>query len=375
MTGFGKVTAELPSKKVTVEIKALNSKQLDLSTRIPSIYKEKEMQIRSLLLQSLERGKVEFNIFVEYIGKDTPTQINLAAVENYYNQIKDIADRLNIGLPADWFQTLLRMPDVIKTEAQEVNEEEWNVVEKAIKEAIGHLCDFRIQEGAMLQKLFEQKIANISRLLSEVEQYEKERIEKIKARIMDNLEKIAGQDYDKNRFEQEMIYYIEKLDETIQTMDYKFNTGNAVTDVIINNKYQKAKNAGISFQVKFNLGETDTISAFDIGIILNNLLDNAIEACEKLEQEQRYINLTLKKKNHFLLIEVENSFDGKVIWEDGGIVPMTTKQSDLPDILMEHGIGLKNVKNVADHYLGDMDIKIKNDVFKVTVMLQQKEIK
>ena len=87
------------------------------------------------------------------------------------------------------------------------------------------------------------------------------------------------------------------------------------------------------------------------------------------------INLTLKKKNHFLLIEVENSFDGKVIWEDGGIVPMTTKQSDLPDILMEHGIGLKNVKNVADHYLGDMDIKIKNDVFKVTVMLQQKEIK
>mgnify|MGYP000513875928 FL=1 len=263
------------------------------------------------------------------------------------------------------------MPDVIKTEAQEVNEEEWNVVEKAIKEAIGHLCDFRIQEGAMLQKLFEQKIANISRLLSEVEPYEKERIEKIKARIMDNLEKIAGQDYDKNRFEQEMIYYIEKLDETIQTMDYKFNTGNAVTDVIINDKYQKAENAGISFQVKFNLGETDTISAFDIGIILNNLLDNAIEACEKLEQEQRYINLTLKKKNHFLLIEVENSFDGKVIWEDGGIVPMTTKQSDLPDILMEHGIGLKNVKNVADHYLGDMDIKIKNDVFKVTVMLQQ----
>ena len=212
MTGFGKVTAELPSKKVTVEIKALNSKQLDLSTRIPSIYKEKEMQIRSLLLQSLERGKVEFNIFIEYIGKDTPTQINLAAVENYYNQIKNIADKLNIGLPADWFQTLLRMPDVIKTEAQDANEEEWDVVEKAIKEAVEHLCDFRIQEGIMLQKLFEQKIANIARLLSEVELYEKERIEKVKNRIMDNLAKIAGQDYDKNRFEQEMIYYIEKLD-------------------------------------------------------------------------------------------------------------------------------------------------------------------
>ena len=212
MTGLGKVTAEFPSKKVTVEIKALNSKQLDLSTRIPSIYKEKEMSIRSLLLQSLERGKVEFNIYIEYIGKDTPTQINLTAVENYYNQIKNIADKLNIALPSDWFQTLLRMPDVIKTEAQEVNEEEWNTVQNTIKEAIQHLCDFRIQEGAMLQKLFEQKIANIKRILSEIEIYEKERIEKIKARITDNLEKIAGQDYDKNRFEQEMIYYIEKLD-------------------------------------------------------------------------------------------------------------------------------------------------------------------
>ena len=209
MTGFGKVTAELPSKKVTVEIKALNSKQLDLSTRIPSIYKDKEMELRSLLLQSLERGKVEFNIFIEYIGKDTPTQINLAAVENYYNQIKEIAEKLNISVPNDWFQTLLRMPDAIKSETVE---SEWGVVLETVKDAIKHLCDFRIQEGAMLQKLFEQKIANIAALLKEVEKYEGERIEKIKARIMDNLQKIAEKDYDKNRFEQEMIYYIEKLD-------------------------------------------------------------------------------------------------------------------------------------------------------------------
>lgn len=212
MTGFGKVTAELPSKKVTVEIKALNSKQLDLSTRIPSIYKDKEMQIRSQLLQSLERGKVDFSIYIEYIGKDTPTQINLTAFESYYSQIKDIAEKLNIGLPTDWFQTLLKMPDVIKSEIVEVDESEWEVVFNAVKEAIKHLCDFRIQEGAMLQKLFEEKIGNIARLLTEVEEYEGERIEKIKTRIMDNLEKVANQDYDKNRFEQEMIYYIEKLD-------------------------------------------------------------------------------------------------------------------------------------------------------------------
>ena len=212
MTGFGKVTAELPSKKVTVEIKALNSKQLDLSTRIPSIYKDKEMELRSLLLQSLERGKVEFNIFIEYIVIDSPTQINLAAVENYYNQIMEIGVKLNISVPNDWFQTLLRMPDAIKSETVEPDESEWEVVLETVKDAIKHLCDFRIQEGAMLQKLFEQKIANIATLLKEVEKYEGERIEKIKARIMDNLQKIAEKDYDKNRFEQEMIYYIEKLD-------------------------------------------------------------------------------------------------------------------------------------------------------------------
>ncbi len=212
MTGFGKVTTELPSKKVTVEIKALNSKQLDLSTRIPSIYKEKEMQIRSLLLKQLERGKVEFSIYIEYIGKDTPTQINQAAIENYYTQIKTIADNLNMPLPADWFQLLLRMPEVIKSEIQELNEDEWLVVEKAIKEAIAHLVDFRKQEGEMLQKLFVQKIENIRTLTGEVEKYEKERLEKIKTRIADNLAKIAGQDYDRTRFEQEMIYYIEKLD-------------------------------------------------------------------------------------------------------------------------------------------------------------------
>lgn len=212
MTGFGKVTAELPSKKVTVEIKALNSKQLDLSTRIPSVYREKEMEIRNLLLQNLERGKIEFTIYVEYIGRDTPTQINQAAIENYYMQIKDISENLNIPLPSDWFKTLLRLPDVIRTEAQEADETEWEIVQEAINNAVKQLVEFRIQEGNMLAKLFEDKIANIANLLSEVELYEGERIEKVKARIQENLEKIPNMEFDKNRFEQEMIYYIEKLD-------------------------------------------------------------------------------------------------------------------------------------------------------------------
>lgn len=213
MTGFGKVTSELPTKKVTVEIKALNSKQLDLSTRIPSIYKEKEMQIRSRLLQTLERGKVDFAIYIEYIGKEASSQINQEAVMSYFAQLKELSDKLGISAPSSWdeLQLVLRMPDVIKTDPVEVDEDEWNVVKQAIDEAIQHLCDFRIQEGAMLQKLFTQKVSNIAALLNDVEPYEKERIEKIKGRILDNLEKLAF-DYDKNRFEQEMIYYIEKLD-------------------------------------------------------------------------------------------------------------------------------------------------------------------
>ncbi|MDL2208451.1 YicC family protein [Parabacteroides sp. OttesenSCG-928-O15] len=212
MTGFGKVTAELPSKKVTVEIKALNSKQLDLSTRIPPVYKEKEMEMRSLLLQSLERGKVEFNIFIEYIGKDIPTRINFQAVESYYHQIREISKTLGIAEPTDWYQSILRLPESIKSDMAELDESEWAVILDTVKEAIKQLQEFRIQEGEMLFKLFEKKIGSIGQLIVEVEKYEGERIEKVKARIMENLEKVVEKDYDKNRFEQEMIYYIEKLD-------------------------------------------------------------------------------------------------------------------------------------------------------------------
>ena len=212
MTGFGKVTAELPAKKVTIETKALNSKQLDLFTRIPSIYREKEMDIRSMLSQRLERGKIELIITVENIGRDNATKINFSAIEGYKKQIEEIAERLNISQPTEWLPTLFRLPDVIKTEMAEADEEEWEVINRAIEEAVNKLCEFRIQEGAMLNQLFEQKISNIKELLKQVEPYEKERLEKVKARITDNLQKIPDVQIDTNRLEQEMIYYIEKLD-------------------------------------------------------------------------------------------------------------------------------------------------------------------
>ncbi|MBX9187984.1 YicC family protein [Bacteroides sp. K03] len=214
MTGYGKATAELTEKKINVEIKSLNSKAMDLSVRIAPAYREKEMEIRNEISRTLERGKVDFSLWVEKKeSAESATPINQVLIEGYYKQIKDIADNLSIPVPVDWFQTLLRMPDVMtKTEIQELTEEEWETVHVAIEEAIKHLVDFRKQEGAALEKKFREKIANISHLLESITPYEKERVEKIKERITDALEKTLSVDYDKNRLEQELIYYIEKLD-------------------------------------------------------------------------------------------------------------------------------------------------------------------
>ena len=212
MTGFGKSSSELPNKKIYVEIKSLNSKQFDLNTRIPFIYREKEIEIRNNLLQSIERGKVDFSIYIESIDKTISSQINLNVLESYYNQIKESAQNLQIPMPSDWFSVLLRMPEVMKTEITELDENEWEITKKTIQEAIKQFILFRNQEGLALQQLFKEKIANISLLLKKVDKYETERIEKIRSKILDSLQKLDIQNYDTTRFEQEMIYYIEKLD-------------------------------------------------------------------------------------------------------------------------------------------------------------------
>ncbi len=214
MTGYGKATAELSDKKINIEIKSLNSKALDLSTRIAPMYREKEMQIRNEVSKALERGKVDFSLWVEKKeSAESATVINQVLVEGYYTQIKNIADNLGITVPADWFQTLLRMPDVMcKPEATELSEEEWENVHSTLLEAIGHLVDFRKQEGKALEKKFREKIDNIGKLLEAVSPYEQERVTKVKERIIEALEKTVSIDYDKNRLEQEIIYYIEKLD-------------------------------------------------------------------------------------------------------------------------------------------------------------------
>ena len=213
MTGYGKAVVAYKEKKINVEVKSLNSKSLDLSARIAPLYREKEMEIRRLLAQKLERGKVDFSLWVEKESTVDATPINAALVENYYKQIKAISASTGIPEPEDWFTTLLRLPDVTaKTEVEVLDDEEWEVAQQAINEAIEKLIEFRKQEGAALQKKFTEKIDNIANLLKSIEPFEKNRVPKIKDKIIDGLKQIPEVDYDKNRLEQELIYYIEKLD-------------------------------------------------------------------------------------------------------------------------------------------------------------------
>ena len=213
MTGYGKAVASYKEKKINVEVKSLNSKTLDLSTRIAPLYREKEMEIRQKLAKTLTRGKVDFSIWIEKEAGMDATPINMALVENYYQQIKEISRKTGIPEPQDWFYTLLRMPDVMaKMEVEELTKEEWATACSAIDEAIGKLVDFRVQEGVALQEMFTKKLDNISSLLASIEIDEKSRVEKIRTRIVDGLSSIPEVEYDKNRLEQELIYYIEKLD-------------------------------------------------------------------------------------------------------------------------------------------------------------------
>lgn len=213
MTGYGKAVVAYKGKKINVEIKSLNSKQLDLMTRIAPLYREKEMEIRQIVAEKLLRGKVEMSVWIEKDASAEATPVNTTLMENYYQQLKGFADEHGLTGGMDWMQTLVRMPDVLtKTEVEELDEEEWAVARAGVEEAVQHLVDFRTQEGAALEKKFAEKIDNIERLLASIEPYEKSRVEKIRARITDGLKQIPEAEYDKNRLEQELIYYIEKLD-------------------------------------------------------------------------------------------------------------------------------------------------------------------
>ena len=215
MTGYGKAASEFRGKKIVAEIKSLNSKALDLSTRIAPLYREKEMELRTLIANTLERGKVDFSLWIEKDEASAIQPINKRVFAAYLEQIRQVSEELDIEMPddEDIIPVILRMPDVLsRTEVEELSDEEWAVARGVVETAVEQLMAFRRQEGEALQRKFEQNLDRIAELLASIEPFEKSRVEKIRQRIIDGLASIPEQQYDKNRLEQEMIYYIEKLD-------------------------------------------------------------------------------------------------------------------------------------------------------------------
>ena len=214
MTGYGKAVAMFQNRKICAEVRSLNGKAMDLSVRVAPQFREKEMEIRTLIATRLERGKVDFSLWVEQ-ADNVPVMpsINVSVMQNYIAQMNAAAEASGVAMPENMMEILLRMPEVVShKEVCEFTEEEWAVATDVISKALDEMVDFRRQEGEALALKFRSKIDNIAALLASVETYEKERVERIRARILDALESKLGVEYDNNRFEQELIYYIEKLD-------------------------------------------------------------------------------------------------------------------------------------------------------------------
>lgn len=216
MTGFGKAVKVINNKKITAEVKSLNSKQLDLSVRVPQLYRDLELDMRNAVAHKLNRGKVDLYVYCEPIDGTTSVNINLSVLQQYKLQLEHVSSELGIPQPEDWYATLLRLPDALKSDVNEseTTEEEQTYVKEVVNEAIDGLVAFRVQEGARLELFFKEKIEAIQQLLDSVSPYEQSRVEKIKNRIYESLQKLEGVAVDNNRFEQELIFYIEKLDIT-----------------------------------------------------------------------------------------------------------------------------------------------------------------
>jgi uncharacterized protein (TIGR00255 family) len=212
MTGYGKAECELSQKKVNIEIKSLNSKQMDLNTRISQIFREKDLEIRRELSDKLVRGKVDFILYTESLGEDSATKINAGIVKSYYKQMEKISTELNIPLNDNILQTILTLPEVVKNEKEELDDQEWKAILGKIGEAIESLDKFRIQEGAILKQDLIFNVQSITSLLTDVGQYEEERVTRIKEKIYEGLKDISIEQVNENRLEQEMIFYLEKMD-------------------------------------------------------------------------------------------------------------------------------------------------------------------
>ncbi|TVZ58128.1 uncharacterized protein (TIGR00255 family) [Flavobacteriaceae bacterium MAR_2010_105] len=216
MTGYGKSVIQLPTKKISIEIKSLNSKNLDLNTRMPSLYREKELDIRKLIASKLERGKIDFSLYMEITGEETSTQINKTVVKQYIKQLKEVVD----GDETELLKMAVRLPDAVTTERDEIDEDEWAQISKEIDSSLEKIHQYRLDEGKTLESDFYTRVQNISELLDQVIAMDPERIEGVRERLQKGVSELKEK-VDQNRFEQELIYYIEKFDITEEKVRLK----------------------------------------------------------------------------------------------------------------------------------------------------------
>ena len=213
MTGYGKSIAETSQKKITIEIKSLNSKQLDINTKLPWLFKEKEPEIKSIISQKLDRGKIDLSIFVDVLDDEYIPTINKSIVKNYYHQLKEISEELNLDLNEHILSTILKLPDTLKTEKPDLNEEEWELIKRQLLESINMLDLYRTEEGNALEKDLRTNLGRIISSLGNIEPFEEGRIKKVREKLFTILnENVNSENIDKDRFEQELIFYIEKYD-------------------------------------------------------------------------------------------------------------------------------------------------------------------
>ena len=276
MTGYGKSVLQLPTKKVTIELKSLNSKNLDLNARMPSIYREKELAIRKILADKLERGKVDFSIYVETTAEDTSTQINTPVVKQYISQLRHVVDGDDIEL----LKMAVRFPDALNTVREEIDENEWKTIETEIHTAIDDLNNYRLNEGKVLEQDFNNRIVSIENILEEVIAMDPERVDGVRERLLKGVEELREK-YDENRFEQELVYYIEKFDITEEKVRLK-NHLNYFTESI-NSEDSNGKKLGFISQ---EMGrEINTIGSKSNYAPMQQLVVQMKDELEKIKEQ------------------------------------------------------------------------------------------
>jgi uncharacterized protein (TIGR00255 family) len=276
MTGYGKSVLQLPTKKITIEIKSLNSKSLDLNTRMPSVYREKELDIRKLIASKLERGKIDFSIFVEITGEETTTQINTSAVKQYIKQLKEIVNSDEIEL----LKMAVRFPDALNTERTDIDEDEWKAVLNEINAALNNIAVYRLDEGKVLEQDFKDRVQSISTLLDDVIAIDPERVIAVRERLLKGVEELKEK-FDENRFEQELVYYIEKYDITEEKVRLKNHLEYFISS--LNSKDSNGKKLGFITQ---EIGrEINTIGSKSNYAAMQKLVVQMKDELEKIKEQ------------------------------------------------------------------------------------------